>query len=76
MRTGLGPGCHAHEGPVQLNVFRGEGEPPAVGYGVACIDAQVHQDLMQLRGIADDGPQVRVQVRDQFDVLGESFAHD
>ena len=26
--------------------------------------------------IANDGPQVRVQVRHQFDVLGESFAND
>ena len=33
-------------------------ERAAVGHGVAGVDAEIEQNLVELRGVADDGPEV------------------
>src|SRR5262249_51703645 len=44
-------------GLLEVNVLDLEQKRAAVRHGVARIHAQVHQDLMHLRGIGEDGPE-------------------
>ena len=49
---------HAGIGFVEHHIFHLDGQFAALGHGVARVDAEVQQDLVQLRRVAGDGPQV------------------
>ena len=44
------------EAGVELDVAGFDDHFAAVGHGVAGVEAEIEQDLMHLRGIAEDGP--------------------
>ena len=56
-------------GLVQLDVGGFDGEPPPVGHGVAGIDGQVHDHLLDLARIGKDAAQLRMENGMQFDVF-------
>ena len=53
MRSGVGL--------VQFDVRRLDGELAALGHGVAGVDRQVHEDLLDLAGVGLDAAQVRLE---------------
>jgi hypothetical protein len=53
-----------------LDVGRFDDELASLGHGVAGVDGQVEQHLLQLAGVGLDGAQGRAQ----FDVLAEDTA--
>ena len=59
---------------VHLDILGGQQQLAALGHGVAGVDAQVHQHLLELRGIALHGPERVVQPRFDADRAGEGLA--
>ena len=58
-------------GLVDLGVGGLDGQGPAAGHGVAGVDGEVDQDLLDLAGVGGDGGQVAGQVGGELDVLAE-----
>src|SRR5262245_45150617 len=56
----------------QITVSGPDHEPSAGGHRVAGVDAKVHQDLPDLRRVADDAPQVVRNANLKFDVFRKS----
>ena len=51
-----------------------DGQRAAAGHGVAGVDREVHQHLLQLARVGQDRPQVTGERGDQLDVLAEGPA--
>src|SRR4029077_20052278 len=49
--AGLNVGIEAATGVVQLHHLRLYHQPAALGHGVACVEAEIHQHLFDLRGV-------------------------
>jgi len=60
---------------VNLAVLGAQHQQAASGHGIAGIDAQVEQHLMDLRRVTARGPKLRVHVLLESDVFGKRFAH-
>ncbi len=56
------------------HVARRDRDPPVAGDGVACIDDQVGQDLVDLAGIGAHAPEVGAEVEDELDLLRDQPA--
>ena len=52
-RAGLRLGMNLHARLVELDLFQADGEGAALRHGVAGVDAEVHQHLLDLRGVAE-----------------------
>ena len=59
---------------LDLAVFGAQQQLAAAGHGVAGIDAEVEQHLMDLRSVAASDPELRLHVFLELDVFGERFA--
>ena len=59
---------------VERDVFRREFELAALRHGVARVDAQVHQHLIDLRLVAVERPQVVGYAHVERDILGQRIA--
>ena len=64
---GDGVGVHGYVAGV-------DGQRAASGHGVAGVDREVHQHLVQLAGVGQDRPQVTGERGDQLDVLADGPA--
>jgi hypothetical protein len=71
---GPGFGVVVGVGFVQLGVAHLDGELAALGHGVAGVDRQVEQHLLDVAGVGLDRPQLRVGHGDQLDVLADDAA--
>jgi hypothetical protein len=70
--AGAGAELGGGVGLVELDVGGLDGQPAAVGHGVAGVDHQVHQHLLELAGIGVDPAEVgRGPHRTQLDVLAQ-----
>src|SRR5207249_11048989 len=58
-------------GIVQLNVRGLDGELPTIGHGVAGIDGQIHDDLLDLARVGVHAPQPRRRHGDQTNVFAD-----
>jgi len=56
--TGLGFQIHAGIDFIERHIFHVDGQGAAFGHGVARVDAEIQQDLVELGRVADDGPEV------------------
>src|SRR5439155_19606164 len=74
-RAGFGLGMPARLRFLDLAVFGAQQQLAAAGHGVAGIDAEVEQHLMDLRSVAASDPELRLHVFLELDVFGERFAH-
>ena len=74
--AGVGHG-EAHRGTLGRAAFpapvrRGlQGEEAAARHGVAGVDREVHDHLLQLAGIGEDGADVVAEAQAQLDVLAD-----
>ena len=59
----------------QFHIVRDERKLPAVRHGIAGVDAEVQQDLMELGGIAAHGPEIAGQKRIHRNIFGKRLAH-
>ena len=76
MRSGRDAGHLGRKRPVELDVLQFDAERAAGRHGVARIHAQVHQDLMELRRVAEDRPHFRGMHCSGRYVLGKRLPHD
>jgi len=64
---------HAEVSPrvvrIEHHVRRRDLEPPPDRHGVACVDREVHDHLLQLAGVGFDVPCRRVEGRVYFDIF-------
>ena len=64
-----GPGCTSGWSLsvllVEVDVGGRDGQLAALGHGVAGVDRQVHDDLLDLAGVGLDQPEVAARDRDQ-----------
>ena len=61
---------------VEVNVGRLDGQPAAVGHGVARVDDEVEERVLQLVGIGEGGPEPAALHGFHLDRLAERPAHD
>src|SRR5260221_4187009 len=59
VRARLASEVHGLIRAIGYDVLEVHGERAAVGHGIARIDAEIEKDLMHLRRIAGDGPEIR-----------------
>jgi hypothetical protein len=71
--AGARPGNLLRHGLVQEAVFGAQPERAAVGHGVAGVDAEVEEHLVDLGGVGHDGPEVAREARPRSDVLREAL---
>ena len=56
---------------VEIRVGRFHEDAPTTRHGIAGVDRQVHEDLVDLARIRQHGTGARIQVRDDFDVVAD-----
>jgi hypothetical protein len=56
---------------VHVDVAGLDGQLPAAGHGVAGVDGQVDQDLLDVAWVGEDHVEARVEVGNQLDMLAE-----
>ena len=61
---------------VEIEVFDLDAELAAVGHGVAGVDAEVHQHLMNLRRVAENRPHIIGRLVADFDGLRQRLAQN
>ena len=76
VRPELRAGIHPRDLIVHDDVLRADGERAARGHGVARVDAEIQQDLVELRGVAVHGPQIGRKRGLDVDVSREGLRHD
>ena len=54
-----------------LDVRGGDREPSALGHGVARVDDEVHEDLLELGAVGDNAPQRVIGLGGELDVLAD-----
>ncbi len=54
---------------IEHDVLRGHGQSPSAGHGIAGIQTKVHEDLIQLSGIAGNQPGMAAGGKTEIDVL-------
>ncbi len=72
----LGAGGHPGERFIEFLILQFEGERAAFRHGVAGVDTQIHQDLVQLGGVTAHQPGVPWRFAPGDDVLVEGFPDD
>src|SRR5208282_144283 len=58
----------------EIGVAGGDGKRSAVGHGVAGVDQEVYESLLELMGIHAGVAQSRIEKRLEFDVLADQAA--
>lgn len=74
--AGGGLGLGADEGGVELDVFGGDFEAAAGRHGVAGVDAEVEDDLVELGGVSEDEIEPGGVLEVELDVLREGAVDD
>ena len=57
------------------NIFGSDNDASPIGHGIAGIDAEIEDDLVDLSGIAQNRPEV-LNFGVEIDGLGKGFLHD
>src|SRR5208282_5509721 len=76
IRTRPGFRIHARVSFVENRVSHVNAQFATVRHGVTRVDTEIQQDLLELRRVADDGPEVIVGMKFKHDRFGESFVND
>ena len=61
-------------GSVEVNVARFDRQLPALWHGVASVDRQIHENLLDLPGVGPNAPEVRPEHRYEIDVFADETA--
>ncbi len=59
---------------IEIHVGCLDDEPAAARHGVARVDREVYQNLLELSGIDSDRTRVSVEARDELDVVPDDAA--
>ena len=73
---GLGFRIHAGIRFVEHHVFQVNGQFAALGHGVARVDTEIQQDLVELGRVAGDGPEVVGGMKFKLHRFGKGFVND
>ena len=76
IRSGPGFRVLAGKGFIHHQVFDLNGQFAAIGHGIARVEAEIQQPLLELRRTAGDGPEVHRTTELEFHGFGEGFLYD
>src|SRR5207245_8901657 len=69
----VGSGCAGDVligiGLVQIDIMGFDSELASLRHRIARVDGQVHEDLLNLAGVRFDRPDIRIQRRDEYNIL-------
>ena len=83
--AGIGDGEHhvfsgredlrrAREGAVELHVGGFDGQAAAAGHGVASVDGEIHDDLLDLAAVGLDEPEILYRAGVELDIFADEAA--